>query len=369
MKIIYDHLALGVNRFGGVQRYFVEIMKRMSSSSYKLSIILSINQYLIDSNIYFWGRRLSKYLNFKGRGSFMNCINKTNSILQFISGNYDIYHQTHYNNFGYKYVPKNKKIVTTIHDLNFWAIPQFYNSDYTNYLPIKEMIEKSDKIITVSHNTKNDLLKFFNVEESKVEVIYHGINKTRIQNLSSERVIEYPFLLFVGSRYKFKNFTNFVKSFKLVKENYPELKIICTGIPFSEEEKEFLNELNIVDSTYQFAADESMMARLYRDAEMFVYPSFYEGFGMPILEAMVYECPVVLSNASCFPEIAGDAGLYFDPHNIDDISDKILMLLGDLNYRNKIIENGNKRITLFSWDKCAKEHFQLYQSLLKHDNE
>ncbi len=197
MKILFDDLALGVNRFGGVQRYFVELMKRMPQSTYELSVVLSINQYLYESNIAFIGRPFFNYLNFRGRGTFIKLINRLWTTFKLVFGNYDIYHQTHYDNFGFKYVKKGKKIVTTIHDLNFWVVPEFYDAGYTNYLPQKEMILRADMIVAVSHNTKKDLMDVFNVEENKIQVIHHGIEKSKVENLPNQRIISEPFLLYV----------------------------------------------------------------------------------------------------------------------------------------------------------------------------
>ena len=364
MKILYDHLALGANKYGGVQRYFVELMKRMQSSIFDLSLILSINHYLIESNIPFTGRALSKYLNFRGNGRIINAINRLMTIFKLIYGNYNIYHQTHYDNFGFKYVRKGRKIVTTIHDLNFWVVPEFYDSNYSNYLPQKEMILKSDLIIAVSINTKKDLIKVFNVEESKIQVIYHGVEKQQLFNLSNERIVKEPYLLFVGERYKFKNFDNLALAFQLVLKKCPKMKLVCTGRPLNENEQIMLSELNISDNVIHLSANDCELACLYRDAEIFVYPSYYEGFGMPILEAMLYNCPVVLSNTSCFPEIAGEAGVYFDPYCIKDMANKILLLIDDKEYKKTIISNGKKQIEKFSWEKCANEHIKAYQSLL-----
>lgn len=364
MKILFDHLALSVNKYGGVQRYFVELIKGLPSNTFDLSIILSINHYLFESNIPFIGKPFFKYLNFNGRGTFIKVINRLWTTFRLISGSYDIYHQTHYNNFGFKYIRNGKKIVTTIHDLNFWVVPEFYEAGYKNYLPQKEMILKADIIVAVSHNTKKDLIDVFNVEESKIQVIHHGIEKTKLSNLPDQRIIEEPYLLYVGSRYKFKNFDKMLAAFHLVNKEYSNLKLVCTGMLFNTNEKKILSDLNILASVLHFSADDKTMAQLYRDAEMFVYPSYYEGFGMPILEAMVYECPVVLSNTSCFPEIAGEAGVYFDPHSVEDIVNKISLLIENKEYRKEMILKGGKQLEKFSWEKCVEEHINVYQALL-----
>ena len=123
-------------------------------------------------------------------------------------------------------------------------------------------------------------------------------------------------------------------------------------------------ELNIDDVVIHVSADEALMYRLYRDAELFVFPSLYEGFGLPILEAMAAQCPIALSNTSCFPEIAKNAGAYFDPYSIDSIFEIMDKIITDSKYRKELIEEGNVRVRDFSWETCAQQHLELYKTLL-----
>ena len=119
-----------------------------------------------------------------------------------------------------------------------------------------------------------------------------------------------------------------------------------------------------MQSVIHVRADEQMMSMLYRDALFFVFPSLSEGFGMPILEAWAHHCPVALSNTSCFPEIAGDAGLYFDPYEEDDMFSAMLRLVEDTNLRSELVLKGNNRVLQFSWQQCAKKHLDVYKSLI-----
>ena len=123
-------------------------------------------------------------------------------------------------------------------------------------------------------------------------------------------------------------------------------------------------ELGIEDCMIHVAADETTMLKLYRDALFFAFPSFYEGFGMPILEAWSCGCPVVLSDASCFPEIAGSGGLFFKPESKEDMLRQFNAVLSDSCLRKKLVLNGYERMKRFSWEKCAEEHMQLYRMLL-----
>ncbi|GHT74873.1 hypothetical protein FACS189456_6600 [Bacteroidia bacterium] len=142
------------------------------------------------------------------------------------------------------------------------------------------------------------------------------------------------------------------------------MRIVCSGPAFREHERQNLQHLGILDKTINFYATDVQMAQLYHDAEMLVVPSYYEGFGMPILEAWVYNCPVVLSNASCLPEIAGDAGIYFDPYDAEEMSAKMSLMLDSPSRRKQQVELCQQRLADFSWEKCAGEHLAVYKSLI-----
>jgi len=361
MKIFYDHLIFSLQRYGGVSKYFCELLKNIDKNKWYCPVLFSNNEYLESSDI-IKQKDLFFHKNIKGKGRIMLELGKGYTVFSALKKKFDIYHQTHFDDFLLPFV-KNKKIVTTFHDINFSRFPSkgFF---WKNIVKQQQtIIDKADKVIAVSHSTRADMLNTFSIDESKIVVIHHGVDKEK-KELKKERIIEQPYILYVGLRKDFKNFNNFAKAFSIVCKKNKNIELICTGKDFNKGEQAFLEENNILSKAKVIAASEQIMAMLYRDAEMFVYPSIFEGFGMPILEAMVYSCPVVLSNSSCFPEIAQDAGIYFDPYNPEDIADKILLVLEDSNLRNKIIKLGQERLAHFSWEKCAVEHMNVYKALL-----
>ena len=226
-------------------------------------------------------------------------------------------------------------------------------------------LNRADKIIAISENTKSDVVNMLNVEPSKIEVIYHGIDKCNLIDIPTQRLIEQDYVLYVGSRnQKFKNFRNFAKAFAILASKYKDLNLVCTGVDFSNDEISMLKELGINDRSHSFFASETQMLQIYRDAMMFVYPSIYEGFGMPILEAMQCGCPCVIANASCFPEIAKDAAGYFNPHDVDSIVYAMGKVLEDSDYHKELVEKGYLRVNDFSWKKTADAHIKVYESLV-----
>lgn len=366
MKVLYDHQLFSYQIFGGASKYFFELLKKLPRDMWDTTIKYSNNIY-IKNNPFFHYQDIIPDRYFKGKSLLMDYLNRPYSLEKMRSGDYSVFHQTFYGDWCHKAIG-NKKMVITLHDLNHYRLADLYKQ---NGIKVpekivnlqKQSIARADKIIAVSHNTKKDLIEYWNVNPEKIVVVHHGIDLETMHNLEEKRIVDAPYVLFVGERYQYKNFERFAQAFRLVAQNFPELKLACTGKKFTEEETTFLNKLGVMHKTLYFSADEHSMARLYRDAEIFVYPSLYEGFGMPILEAMRYDCPVVLSNSSSFPEVAGEAGVYFDPLQMEDMAEKMELLLTSKETRDHIIQLGKQQLSQFSWEKTAREHRIVYDSL------
>ena len=207
------------------------------------------------------------------------------------------------------------------------------------------------------------MLKYFDLNPDKITVIHHGIEMPRIPAGLEARIVEEPYILYVGMRHLFKNFKNFVKGFGAIADKFPDVKVVCTRNPFNKEEQELFARLGITDRMQVVTADEVTLNRLYRDALFFVFPSLYEGFGMPILEAMANGCPTAIADASCFPEIGGDASLYFNPKDTNSIADTLKTMIQDESLRRELTRKGLQRASKFSWQRCAEQHMELYKSL------
>jgi len=364
MKILYDHLCFG-QKYGGVSKYFVNMLKALPNDvQYQISIKYSDNEYIKELPDIIT-KKLFGGIHFRGKIHIINAINASNSVKNIKKGNYDIYHPTHYNTYLYKYI-HNKKVVCTFHDMNCYCIPEFYRSKYYSLIKIwqRKSAFLADKIIAVSKNTKKDIVRIFGVPERKIEVIYHGIDSIDIEKHEKHSLFDQPYILYVGTRAKYKNFTAFLKVFRLLIGKHPDISLVCTGIPFSMHELSKIHDYRLDDKVFQIFASESEMTDLYAGAEYFVYPSFYEGFGIPILEAFSCACPVLCSNTSCFPEVAGDAALYFDPYSIDDMLEASERLLLENDLKQSLIKKGKLRVKKFTWKKCAEEHIRVYKSLL-----
>lgn len=359
MKVLFDHQIFSSQRFGGVSKYFAEIIHRMPQETYEISAWLSNNEYVKYYSLF---NQVSFFpdSNFRGKGRIMAEIGKPYSIFKIRTGDFDVFHQTNFDTYCLPPL-RSKPMVTTYHDVNFITDK---NYDERMLRLQKASLERADKVIAISYNTKNDMLKYFDIDPRKIEVIYHGVSRINFSEEYTERIVDSPYILYVGMRHAFKNFKGFIRAFANIAGRYPEVKVVCTRSNFTKEEMELFEECGIKDRLIFVIADEVELAKLYRDALFFVFPSLYEGFGMPILEAMAYGCPTALARASCFPEIAEDAALYFDPNDIDSITYTLEQYLSSEELRQEYANKGSIRVNNFSWEKCARQHMAVYKSLL-----
>jgi glycosyltransferase involved in cell wall biosynthesis len=229
-------------------------------------------------------------------------------------------------------------------------------------------VDRADHIICISQNTKNDLCAIYDVPIDKVSVVHLGFEKFVSQPvytaLHSKELR--PFLLYVGSRRGYKNFERMI----LAVASSPALRntfdvLAFGGGPFNKAEQFKIAQLGFdSQSVRQVGGGDDILGRLYAQARAFVYPSIYEGFGLPPLEAMAQDCPVITSNSSSLPEVVGDAGFYFDPLDIEAQAQAIERVVFDDQMRSQLIEAGRQRLDLFSWDRCARETQAVYQKVL-----
>lgn len=265
------------------------------------------------------------------------------------------------------YVPKSKKLVVTIHDVAFIIQPKSFSNFFRSYyrLVMPFIIKRADKIITVSEYSKQEIEKYYPLSKNKIEVIYLGLHKcfAKMDNKEKKKQI-----LYVGSMNERKNFVGVLKAFQLI--NSSKYKLLMVGnfssnFAVDQESKKLLvavqNDQNI---EFKSNVTNKELVQIYNESKLFVFPSFYEGFGLPVLESMVCGTPVICSNTTSLPEVGGDAVVYCNPHDIEDIREKIEQVLDDENLQNEMIIKGIERTKLFSWEKSAREHIEVFTKVL-----
>ena len=277
---------------------------------------------------------------------------------------YNIIHPTYYYPDYLKYIPgyirKKTKLIITVYDL----ICEIFYPDSENLQKRAEIIQKADGIIAISEKTKEDLMRIYpSVPEERIRVIYLG-NSMRAPANQILKKFPAKYILMVGNRDKYKNGNIVLKALKKAKKVIDDLQLVCAGGgPLTDVEIRLMEELGVKESVIQMSLTDEELYYAYQGAECFIFPSLYEGFGIPILEAFYCKCPVILSNASCFPEIAQDSALYFDPNDEEELAEKICLLLQTPSLANKLIEKGNERLKMFSWENTVAETYKFYKEI------
>lgn len=359
LPIIYDYQIFQAQRFGGISRYFCEIIRRLDCD-YKITIRYCINYYLTSWHlcdhiplprfIYKKFSRFFKKRNFCYTKSILKC-NKN-----------FLFHPTYYNSYFLKYIGTNPYVVT-VHDMIHEKFPHYFSDTQDIIQQKKRVITKAKRIIAISENTKNDIIEILGIDPNKIDVIYHG---TSMKPSSGNYKLDLPdkYLLFVGDRTPYKNFQRFMEVFAELHKNDKELYVIYTGSRLHNQEIAQLPSEALNYAIHIKASDEEL-SELYSRALLFVYPSLYEGFGIPILEAYACNCPIAISNTSCFPEVAGNAAVYFDPYSNESMFKSIREIIYNENKRQLLIQLGNARLKRYSWDIAAEKTYETYKKAIE----
>jgi len=274
----------------------------------------------------------------------------------------------------------NRKIkkVLTVHDLTPILFPEMHTreTNLTWRSSLKFIKNRTNIMICVSESTKTDCVKLLNIPEKRLRVIplsadeqYKPLkNKKQIHDeLKQEYNIDFPFILFVGTLEKRKNVPTLIKSFYKLKKSKVDHKLVVVGGKGWKYTKIFdlIEELNLKNEVIftDYVSDEYLV-KLYNAADLFVYPSLYEGFGLPPLEAMACGCPVITSNTSSLPEVVGDAGIMIDPNDINSLTESMLKILTNNQLREEMSKKSLERAKMFSWKKTAKETWNVYEDVV-----
>ena len=361
MKILYDHQIFSQQKYGGISRYFSELMKyyyQTGDVKFDLSLKYSENFYLKNAP-YSNHKNFFIKSSFKGKDTLLAKINEKNSRTALMEGNFNLFHPTYYDTYFLKYI-KNKPFVLTVYDMIHEVFPkEFKNS--SSFIKSKELlIKKSEKILAISNNTKKDLLKYYDIDGEKIRVIYLA-NPLQSKLVLNDLNIPENYILFIGNRGIYKNFLHFINEIRDILIRDHRLFVVCGGGGnFSKDELEEFKKLNIGNQILYRQIDDNILFNLYKNAKLFIFPSLYEGFGLPVLESFYSGCPTLLSNRSSLPEIGGDAALYFDPEKPFSIRECVETVLYNDELRQKLIIKGYRRLENYSWEKTAKSTLEIY---------
>lgn len=360
MKIAYDHQIFCIERFGGISRYFTGLVAKLAAAGHETAVFSLFHQ-----NHYLASLPRALY---SGHG-FGNFPRRTSRIATHVNRAItngkiqrwepDILHLTYYD--WPKLIPKGIPIVVTVHDMNHELQPHLFGRLERLAERKAAAVENADHVICISQNTKRDLVEILGVSDSKISVVHHGISAaTKLTDSASPAAR--PYILYVGMRSGYKNFGALIRAVAQSPRLAADFDIVAFGgHQFTNTEREELRSLGFSpNQVRQESGSDSLLQNHYKNAALFVYPSLYEGFGFPPLEAMLQNCPVASSNTSSMPEIIETAAEFFDPNNGEDISRAIKAVVYSSDRTAELITLGAARVKHFTWEKCAEKTLAAY---------
>ncbi|WP_317197611.1 glycosyltransferase family 1 protein [Bacteroides cellulosilyticus] len=332
--------------------------------TFDISVRYSENIYLKESKLCKHRLPIPKWIFNKYKNKLLQKNRKFSEHMLRSSSEY-LLHATYYEPYFLDWIGNNPYVIT-VHDMIYEKLPEFFSKEdrELSFEQKKKVVTQADRVIAISQNTKQDIIDLLHIAPEKIDVIYHGTN---MQKPTRKDSVTLPkrFILYVGTRYSYKNFARFVKAFSLLSSKDKELYAICTGSSFTMDEKKLFESLNISQKLMHIQAADTLLYTLYNQAEAFVFPSLYEGFGIPIIEAYACLCPAIISNTSCFPEIAADAAAYFNPYSEIEMADTIASVIYNHALRAELIHKGSEQLKLYSWEKAASQTKEVYLKALK----
>ena len=367
MNVLFDHQAFYHQKFGGISRYFYELARGINlRDDFSASVVAPLhgNEYLQSGKFKFI-KGLCPKRQLLGTGRVRDLGRKLLLPIYYaLNCNSDIVHETYYT-----MTPsgRGQYRILTVFDMIHELFPAQFRDDLITVKAKKTAVLRADHVICISESTRQDLVRLLGVDQSKTSVVHLGhsfINSSFNSQILIRRTGR-PYLLYVGNRDRYKNFHALCRAFAASNFLRKKFDIVAFGgADFSVIEKEYLVDFGIIDYVRHVIGGDELLEMHYREASLFVFPSLYEGFGIPPLEAMNCNCPVVCSNAGSIPEVVGDAGVYFDPYSVDSIRDAIERVVTSTILQSELLVKGRERIKMFSWDKCVKDTAAIYKSVV-----
>ena len=366
-----DAQLLVRNKRTGTERYIYSLLENLLGVDSNNLYITYTSTNMIDSFYY-------------RNSNFMRKYATDSKDILLDSESIDVFHRTFqcFSIYDLLCLLKAKSSVITLHDLILYHFPSYFNSPQkaSEYkILMKLSAQLADRVIAISEHNKKDIIQNLGISETKIDVIYQGLDtnkfkkiydEDRLKEFENKYHIKRDYILYLGTDFPHKNHKNLIAAYKkLIKEmDNIDLDLIIAGPSTSISRRKNIETLihDIKDRVMLLDyVDDQDIVYLYNRAKLFVYPSLYEGFGIPILEAMACGVPVVASNATSIPEVAGDAALLVDSRNVDELCKGMYRVLNDKRLKDELIEKGLKRVKNFQWEKTARKTIDTYDKAYK----
>ena len=365
-SVVFDHQTFVAQEFGGISRYFCELASRIHGlEDFQAKVIapLHLNAYLPDCAVPKAAVRLNG--KFRGRGRLCQVVNAALAPALTRMSRPSLIHRTYYES-----LPRvgDVPVVLSVFDMIHEIFPENFATNDVVIRCKRGSVNAADHLICISHSTANDLVRLFDVPRSKIFVIYLGYSDVFAQPAPRDETSPHdrPYLLYVGQRDGYKNFGTALRAYAASRVLREAFDFVVFGGPaLSAEERVLIASLSLrPGSVVRMGGSDKDLARAYRHARTFVYPSKYEGFGIPPLEAMSSGCVVASSNTSSIPEVVGDAAVTFEPSDIGDTRLALERACFDDTTRQQLLAAGGLRVREFTWDRCARETVAAYRKVI-----
>lgn len=367
IRVAYDHQIFTSQKYGGISRYFARLAPEVSLLGPQVGIFTPkiTNEYLnqVSPDLVPSSRlcQLLPSIPWRFR-RWRLAVDSWTTRQRLLRWKPDVVHETYYQ--SKTVAPARTAVVVTVYDMiHELFAEQFAVSNPTSHLK-RMAVERADHVICISENTRRDLIEIFNIPFEKTSVIYLASDHVVFAPIK-DALLRRPFIFFVGDRGGYKNFSNVVRAMAGSTSLRRDFDLVAFGGPeFTEEEEKLILKVGLSrQQIRRETGDDRKLQACYREASVFVYPSLYEGFGLPPLEAMAAGCPVAASNASCIPEVAGNGAEFFLPSDPGSIARTLERVAYDSELRAALIKAGHERTRQFSWKKCAEETLEVYRAV------
>lgn len=383
MRIAYDHQIFSLQKTGGIARYFCRLAEQLNQTHQSVGMTENVevgifaplyrNQYLSHVPLgIVHGKQVKDYL--PKTAGLMVGVNGWLGRNKISQWHPDLVHETYFSKT--RSAPQKTPVVLTVFDMisEHSGKPSERNPSIQTLAGMRlsdkyVAVERADHVICISEHTRKDLIALFGTPENKVSVAYLGCDGLPPNQMSmfEAQKGQRPYLLYVGLRDGYKNFAALLRAMARSTRLKSTFDLMAFGGgPLTQSEQTLIKELGFnPGQVRQHGGDDHALAESYQQAAALVYPSTYEGFGLPPIEAMSQQCPVICSDISSVPEIVGDAGEYFDPRQTESIAEAIERVVFSPERTRDLIAKGIERAKLFTWNRCAEQHLSVYQSLIR----
>ena len=385
MRVLLDHQIFELQRWGGISRNVVELVRGLRPAvEVELALARSMSEYVPELNALLGlavtpdghyetllgGAKLPAAVKRKvwsvrkrlSPGTLAARMNRELSLARLRAGAFDVFHPTYYDPYFLDALG-DRPLVLTVHDLAHDVLPELFAPGDPTAARRRLLASRAARIIAVSEATKRDVVERLGIDPARIAVVPHGFAWS--SPLEPPPPLPERYLLYTGTRHAYKNWGFFVEAVAPLLRGAPGLHLVCSGNPFTAQERALLARLEVEGRVLHVAATEGTLRALYARAVAFAFPSLYEGFGFPVLEAFAEGCPAALARTTSLPEVGGDAAVYFDPRDASAIREALARLVSDTALRADLVARGRARVAEFTWARTCALTAEAYREALR----